>query len=171
MHKCKCNSSLKNENVLRIYSPSGHRRWVSLHCIVCSPIDALQWMGAVRIRVQTADKKHLNNPRVSELLFGLSFWQYHSLQRIHWRASDAMMHFSKSDEETNSSTSWMTWGWVRFQDILISGSTIPLKTVTNVQNMIFRVNIVFIISRTEIPQSHWALSQRVVRSRWHVSRA
>ncbi len=36
----------------------------------------------------------------------------HSLQRIHWRASDGMIHFSKSDEETNSSTFWMAWGWV-----------------------------------------------------------
>ncbi len=26
----------------------------------------------------------------------------HSLQRIHWWASDGMLHFSKSDEETNS---------------------------------------------------------------------
>ncbi len=31
----------------------------------------------------------------------------HSLQSIHWWASDVMLHFSKSDEETNSSTSWM----------------------------------------------------------------
>ncbi len=36
----------------------------------------------------------------------------HSLQRIHWWASDGTLHFSKSDEETNSSTSWMAWGWV-----------------------------------------------------------
>ncbi len=28
----------------------------------------------------------------------------HSLQSIHWGASDVMLHFSKSDEETNSST-------------------------------------------------------------------
>ncbi len=41
----------------------------------------------------------------------------HSLQRIHWWASDVMLHFSKSDEETNSSTSWMTWGWVNFKQI------------------------------------------------------
>ncbi len=32
--------------------------------ITCSPMDPLQWMGAVRIRVQTADKKHHNNPQV-----------------------------------------------------------------------------------------------------------
>ncbi len=29
---------------------------------------------------------------------------------IHWWASDAILNFSKSDEETNSSTSWMTRG-------------------------------------------------------------
>ncbi len=35
----------------------------------------------------------------------------HSLQRIHCWDSDVKLHFSKSDEETNSSTSWMVWGW------------------------------------------------------------
>ncbi len=44
----------------------------------------------------------------------------HSLQSIHWRASDVMLNFSKSDEETNSSTSWMDWGWGHFQLIIIS---------------------------------------------------
>ncbi len=38
----------------------------------------------------------------------------HSLQRIHWWASDIMQHFSKSDKETNSFTSLMNWGWVNF---------------------------------------------------------
>ncbi len=38
----------------------------------------------------------------------------HSLQSIHWWATDVMLHFSKSDEETNSSTSWMAWVWVYF---------------------------------------------------------
>ncbi len=45
----------------------------------------------------------------------------HSLQRIHWWASDAMLHFSKSDEETNSSTSWMAWEWAHFQKMFIFG--------------------------------------------------
>ncbi len=38
-------------------SPSGHvrRRWVCFFISVSS-MDALQWMGAVRMRVQTADK-------------------------------------------------------------------------------------------------------------------
>ncbi len=48
----------------------------------------------------------------------------HSPQRSHWWASDAMLHFSKSDEETNSSTSCMTWVRVKFQHIVISGWTI-----------------------------------------------
>ncbi len=29
-------------------------------------------------------------------LFGLPFWRHPSLQRIHWLASDLMLHFSKS---------------------------------------------------------------------------
>ncbi len=32
----------------------------------------------------------------------------HSLQSSHWWASDAMLNFLKSDEETNSSTNWIT---------------------------------------------------------------
>ncbi len=40
----------------------------------------------------------------------------HSLQRIHWWASDVMLHFSKSDEETNLSTSSLAW--VYFHQIL-----------------------------------------------------
>ncbi len=50
----------------------------------------------------------------------------HSLQRIHCWASDDMLHFSTSDEETYSSTSWMAWGWVHFQLIFIFAWTIPL---------------------------------------------
>ncbi len=40
----------------------------------------------------------------------------HSLQRIHWWASDGMLHSSKSDEETNSSTSWMAWRLSTFSE-------------------------------------------------------
>ncbi len=31
------------------------------------------------------------------------------------------------DEETNSSTSWMAWGWVHYQQVVIFGWTIPLS--------------------------------------------
>ncbi len=51
---------------LNIYTTSSHPRcrWVCFfirfgeiyHSITCSPMDPLQWMGAVRMRVQTADK-------------------------------------------------------------------------------------------------------------------
>ncbi len=54
----------------------------------------------------------------------------HSLQRIHWWACDVMLHFSKSDEETNSSTSWKVWGWVQFQRIFIFGWTSPMIFIT-----------------------------------------
>ncbi len=43
-------------------------------------------------------------------LFGLSFWR-HPFTAEHPLMSDVMLHFSKSDEETNSSTSWMAWWW------------------------------------------------------------
>ncbi len=38
----------------------------------------------------------------------------HSLQSIHCWDTDAVMHFYKPDEETNSSTYRMAWGWVHF---------------------------------------------------------
>ncbi len=51
---------------MKMYSPSGHPRcrwmcfffrfWEMCHCITCLPMNPLQWMGAVRMRVQTADK-------------------------------------------------------------------------------------------------------------------
>ncbi len=45
---------------------------------------------------------------------------------IHCWASDANLHFSKSDEETNSSTSCMPWEWAHFQLIFIFGRTFLL---------------------------------------------
>ncbi len=41
----------------------------------------------------------------------------HSLQRIHCWASDEMLNFSKSDEETNPSTSQLAWRWGHFNVI------------------------------------------------------
>ncbi len=41
----------------------------------------------------------------------------HSLQRIHWWVTDAMLHFSKPAEETISSTSYKAWESVHFQHI------------------------------------------------------
>ncbi len=37
---------------------------------------------------------------------------------IHCWASDVMLHFSKSDEETNLSLSWMDWGWEHVQQFV-----------------------------------------------------
>ncbi len=47
---------------------------------------------------------------------------------IHCRRSigeQAMLHFSKSDEETNSATSQMAWEWAHIQQIIIFRRTIP----------------------------------------------
>ncbi len=57
----------------------------------------------------------------------------HSLQ---WRASDAMLHFFKSDEETNTSTSRMTRGWAHFQYIF--GSTINITKSSFLQYMMIK---------------------------------
>ncbi len=50
----------------------------------------------------------------------------HSLQSIHCWDTDAVLHISKSDEETNSSTSWIILRWEYFQLIFIFRWTIPL---------------------------------------------
>ncbi len=67
-------------------------------------------------------------------MFGLSFWRHpftaeHPLVKQWW-----MLHFSKSDEETNSSTSLISWGWVYFQQIFIFWWLIPLISRAIVTN-------------------------------------
>ncbi len=155
------------------------------HYLTCSPMDALQWMGAVRMRVQTADKNItiIHTTPVHQLMS----WTY--LDRVHFYAVlemytflswfklddifvdwslfilmtdlflDILWHFYQlfrhsfwrhpftaedpvmsmwcnakflqicSDEETNSSTSWMACGWVHFQQIFISEWTIPFSVM------------------------------------------
>ncbi len=63
-------------------------------------------------------------------LFGLWFWRHpftaeDPLVSKWWNAKFLQIC---SDEETNSSTSWMAWGWIHYQQIVIFGQTIPLKT-------------------------------------------
>ncbi len=61
-------------------------------------------------------------------LFGLSFWRHpftaEDLLLSKW--CNAEFHQICSDEETNSSTSWMDWGWEYFQQFFIFGWTTPL---------------------------------------------
>ncbi len=87
-------------------------------------MDDLKWMGAVRIIVQIADKNTIKHRLQVKTLNMLKYYLWiivrflisclnshsdgtHSLQSIHWWASDVMLIFSKicSDEDTNSSTS------------------------------------------------------------------
>ncbi len=51
----------------------------------------------------------------------------HSLQSIHCWDTDAMLHFSKSDEEANSSR--IAWGWAHFRQILIFGWSIHFSII------------------------------------------
>ncbi len=55
----------------------------------------------------------------------------HSLKSIHCWDTDAETHFYKPDEETNSSTSWIVWGWAHFQHNSIFGWTIRLKCLSD----------------------------------------
>ncbi len=57
----------------------------------------------------------------------------HSLLRIHYWASDVMLHNATflqicSHEETNASTSWMTWGWLQFQLFFFFGVNCSFKS-------------------------------------------
>ncbi len=60
-------------------------------------------------------------------LCGLSFWWY-PFTTEHPFLSRRMLHFSKSDEETNPS--WMAWEWIQFQQMFIFGWTILCDTHT-----------------------------------------
>ncbi len=70
----------------------------------------------------------------------------HPLQSIHWWASDGMIHFSKPDEETNSSTSWMAWGWLHFQHIFIFVWNTLLKYTYESQNSSPKMEIIAFIN-------------------------
>ncbi len=106
--------------------------------------DPLQWMGAVRMKVQTADKniRIIHTTPVHQLTsceakscvfvrikFIMTYSNgTHSHQRIRWWASDEMLHFSKSDEET---VIYFLDGLrvVHFKHIFIFGWPIPSNMV------------------------------------------
>ncbi len=67
--------------------------------------------------------------------------------KLTW-ASDAMLHFSKSEEETNSSTSWMAWAWVHFQQMYILEWTTALKKTKTLSL------IINIIAQIQLNQEH-----------------
>ncbi len=64
-------------------------------------------------------------------LLGLSFWRHPFIAKdpLVSKWSNAKFLQICSDKETNSSTSWMAWGWVEFQWILFFfGWTTPLSS-------------------------------------------
>ncbi len=62
-------------------------------------------------------------------LFGLSFWWHPFTAEDPLVSKWCTAKFLQicSDEKTNSFTSWMTWGWVCFQQFFIFGWTFPLS--------------------------------------------
>ncbi len=101
------------------------------------------WTGVVWINVMCLSDSHCDGTHSLQSIHWLSFWRHpftaehpltliltapihcrasidshsdgtHSLQSIHCWDTDVMLHFSKSDGDTNSFTSWMTRGWVHF---------------------------------------------------------
>ncbi len=146
MHRSSQNSSKQICGWILMWEDN--RRWS------CSLEEVLLWiMDNFLARSNSLKLKHLNDGFVSYkranfhlLTDGLEWCELlvdycdvfiscldshsdgtHSLQRIHWWATDVMIHFSKS--ETNSSTSWMAWGWVNFQQNFIFGWTISLTLI------------------------------------------
>ncbi len=65
----------------------------------------------------------------------------HSLQSIHWWDTDVMTHFSKSDEETNSSTSWMAWVGAHFQHMFIFDWTVSLSNLAQSIIVILSISV------------------------------
>ncbi len=63
----------------------------------------------------------------------------HSLQRIHFWASDAMLHFSKSDDETNAST------WAEVEQIL--GSKNDLNAASLGEHLLFSMQTCAVLSK------------------------
>ncbi len=113
-------------------------------------MDALQWMGAVRMRVQTSDSQlstsnpHHSSPAInilwseklcvckkqtdSELTLILTA-PIHCSGFIGEQVMECYSLQIYSDEEINSSTSRMAWEWVHFQQIDIFGQTFPLNPI------------------------------------------
>ncbi len=62
-------------------------------------------------------------------LFGLLFWRhpFTAEDPLVSKWCDATFLQTCSDEESNSSTSWIAWWWVHFQNIFSYGWTIPLS--------------------------------------------
>ncbi len=68
------------------------------------------------------------------VMFLSAVWTLILTAPIHCWDSDVMLHFSRSDEETNSSTSRMAWGWVKFHQMFIFEWTIPWNSELRLNN-------------------------------------
>ncbi len=76
----------------------------------------------------------------------------HSLQRIHWWASDVMLHFSKSfPMKKQTHLHWMAWGWIHFLQIKnfwVNYSFSLIWNISEVYNMMqskFNANVIWFL--------------------------
>ncbi len=105
-------------------------------------------------------------------MFGLSFWRHpftaEDLLVSKW--CNDKFHQICSDEETNSSTLWMDWGWVHFQQNFIFAWTIALIYVFIVLVSIrgFSFNM-FCLLCLFLMQEHPHLDSLELCSKWWVS--
>ncbi len=77
----------------------------------------------------------------------------HSLQSIHCWESDAMLHFSKPDEETNSSTSWMVYIFSQFSflcELDLANTLMETECIPNWIKHSTPVNCVYLHSSIQI---------------------
>ncbi len=95
----------------------------------------------------------------------------HSLQRIHWWASNTTFLQICSDEETNSSTSWMASGWVIF--VNYSFKSLHFSTSSTQKNILFiDMNIkclfiqMFICNRCRLLSVHSSFNSTERRIKW-----
>ncbi len=89
-------------------------------------------------------------------MFGLSFWRHPLTSK--W--CNAIIFQIHSYEETNSSTSWIAYGWIHFQQIVILGWTVPLKC----QNA-FEMTSNFVIVYSKCPYTARVLVVLSIRAR------
>ncbi len=84
-------------------------------------------------------------------LFGLSFWRHPFTAEDPLLSKWCNAEFLQicSHEETNSSTSWMAWGWVQFQQIFFFwGELFFYKVMMLEVNLYFGANVILVNTLT-----------------------
>ncbi len=126
-----------------------HQYGETKQSIICLPMNLLQWMGAIRVRIPNDSVNQLNivkqkafmfvitNMQLFTLQYVINWWNgvmdclwiivmflsalwtnldgTHSLPLVNTWCNAKFLQIC-FEEETNSSTSWMAWGWAHFMN-------------------------------------------------------